>query len=135
MINTERLERIKGFKWLNVVAKSIIPAILLFLIQWHWTLNDRIARLEEKTKQDRAQWETIQQVYDSNMEQEVRLRVSEKIQDWSIMAGILNHTDSKSTSMNNTNLDVQEIRKKVKDSKDKPAQKGVDRFIQQRMAK
>lgn len=139
MINTERLEKLKGSKWFNIVAKSIIPAILLFILQWHWTLNDRIARLEEKTKQDKVQWQAIKEMHDIVTEQEVRLKVAEEIQDWSILSGIFNNSIEGQTSGDKPSsksvVELKKMLKELNNKKSKAPKKEVDQFIRQQMAK
>jgi len=147
VLTQENLERLKSSKWVNWTIKCIIPAMLLFLLKWHWDLNDRIARIEENAKQDRAQWSAIKQVVDSDTEQEVRLRVAEKIQDWSIMVGILKNIATQTDIINSSKdlpdtqptatprLDVKEIFDKVKKERSKSPKKEVEQYIKQQMAK
>jgi len=137
--------KLKESKWVNWVAKSIIPALILFLLQWHWQLNDRIARIEENNKQDRVQWQAIKQISDHDEEQEVRLRVAEKIQDWSIMAGILRNLVEEDSLEEpdpaeirkplKPRIDVKKLFDDVKKEKSKRPTKEVDQYIQQQMAK
>lgn len=143
MLNTERLKKLKESKWANWLVRFIVPAILLFIIKWHWELNAKMAMIETKLQQDRAQWTAIKQVSDNSTEQEVRLRVAEKIQDWSIMAGILRNVSESQPVLDDAGdrpvakprIDVKKIFDKVKKEEHSNEPRAVTKYIQQQMQK
>jgi hypothetical protein len=68
-------------KW----AARITIGILAFLCTWGFTtimeMNTRIIKLEQKIEDDKTQWSLIQQVYEGQIDHEVRLRFFELIID------------------------------------------------------
>jgi len=153
VINTEQIKKLKESSLGMTVAKSVIPALILALGAWCWNTEGEVRDLKSKMAQDKAQWNAIRQISerydeqdDRNDEQEIRLRVAEKIQEWSVRSGIMRavaeDVEDSPQPAARPRLDVGKMFDKLKQerSREKESKKDLDRYIhrqiqQQEMAK